>query len=382
MIKKILFFILGLSFLTGLFLYFKNKNLKVNPANQTLPLPRKLTKETDKNAPVQKTAPFEIVAENLKIPWEIVFLPDGRILVTERPGSVKILEKRRVGKSYKIKEVLHYGEGGLLGAAIHPEFEKNKYVYLYFTYKKNGEILNKVNRYRLEKDKLVFDKTVIDGIKGAIFHDGGRIEFGPDGYLYITTGDATQPELSQDPNNLNGKILRIKDDGSIPEDNPFNNPVYSYGHRNPQGLAWDENGQLWITEHGPSGLQSGYDEINKIVKGGNYGWPEILGGKEKPGMIKPVVHSGPDETWAPAGAVFYKGYMFFAGLRGESLYRFDPKTKKVKAFFKGEFGRLRAVVLGPDNYLYISTSNTDGRGRPRKGDDKIIKINPEALVLD
>lgn len=322
---------------------------------------------------------IKIIAKNLRIPWEIVFLPDNKILITERPGTVKLLKSEGGVEAYQVKEVFHYGEGGLLGAAAHPNFEKNRLIYLYLTYKRKGKILNKVVRYRLEKEGLKKDRVIIEGIKGAIFHNGGRIKFGPDGYLYITTGDATRPELSQDPKNLNGKILRIKDDGSIPEDNPFGNPVYSFGHRNPQGLAWDNKGQLWITEHGPSGAQSGFDEINKIIKGKNYGWPKILGDQENPEMIKPIVHSGKDETWAPAGAVFYKEYMFFAGLRGSSLYRFDPKTKRIKRYFKDKFGRLRAVVLGPDNFLYISTSNTDGRGKKSKDDDLLIKIDPQIL---
>ncbi len=344
----------------------------------------KFLPEKTQNLPQQKIEEKEqdikIIAQNLRIPWEIVFLPEGEILITERPGTVKILTPDERKLEYKITQVYHYGEGGLLGAAAHPNFAENRYVYLYLTYRRDGEILNKVVRYRLENQKLQEDKVIIDGIKGAIFHDGGRIEFGPDGYLYITTGDATEPELSQDPQGLNGKILRLTDEGEIPEDNPFSNPVYSYGHRNPQGLAWDSSGQLWITEHGPSGALSGFDEINKIQKGGNYGWPDIIGDKQKPGMIAPFVHSGAEETWAPAGAVFYKDYLIFAGLRGSSLYRLDIKTKEVKAYLKNRFGRLRAVVSGPDGYIYISTSNTDGRGKPREGDDKIIRLNPELLL--
>lgn len=373
--KKILIFTLSIILLASL-VYFVSTNQRYRQASKQEAKSQIVQLEEEKIE-----GNITVIAENLQIPWEIVFLPENKILVTERPGTVKILTPDKTLKEYKIKEVFHYGEGGLLGAAKHPEFEKNRFVYLYLTYKKNGEILNKVNRYKLENDKLIFDKTIIDNIKGAIYHDGGRIQFGPDGYLYITTGDAGKPTLAQDTKNLSGKILRIKDDGSIPKDNPFGNAVYSYGHRNPQGLAWDKNGQLWITEHGPSGIQSGFDEINKIVKGGNYGWPEILGDEEKEGMIKPIVHSGADETWAPAGAVFYKDYLIFAGLRGSSLYRFNPKTKEVKAFFKNQFGRLRAVVLGPDGYIYVSTSNTDGRGKPREGDDKIIKINPKLLEL-
>ncbi len=371
------FVILSLSL--GFLLFYKKTSVKKPPSEffpgAKLSLDNKKAKETD----LKSNKDIKVIAENLKIPWEIVFLPDKRILITERPGTVKILTPKGDDLEYKVDEVYHYGEGGLLGAAVHPDFEKNNFIYLYLTYRKNNEILNKVVRYRLENNRLNQDKIIIDNIKGAIFHDGGRIEFGPDGYLYITTGDATQPELSQDPSNLNGKILRLSDEGDIPPDNPFGNPVYSYGHRNPQGLAWDSSGQLWITEHGPSGALSGFDEVNKILPGENYGWPDIIGDKSKEGMRKPFVHSGAEETWAPAGAVFYKDYLIFAGLRGSSLYRLDIKTKEIKPFFKDKFGRLRAVVMGPDGYLYISTSNTDGRGKARKGDDKIIRINPKLL---
>jgi len=374
--KKRFFIAIVLVFIfsTLIFLFLKTKRKKIQ--NQKPAKTKILSQPYEKRL----SQNIEIIAQNLRIPWEVVFLPDKRIIITERPGTVKLLNQKSMIEEYEIKDIFHYGEGGLLGAAIHPNFEKNKYVYLYMTYKKGKDILNKIIRYRLENGLLKEDKLIIDSIKGAIYHNGGRIAFGPDGFLYITTGDATKIQLAQDPKDLNGKILRIKDDGSIPDDNPFKNPVYSYGHRNPQGLAWDENKNLWITEHGPSGLQSGFDEINQIIKGKNYGWPKIFGDKEKEGMIKPVIHSGANETWAPAGATFYKRYLFFAGLRGKSLYRFDPKTKEIKAFLKNKFGRLRAVVLGPDGYLYISTSNTDGRGKPKENDDKIIKIDPNIFL--
>ncbi|KKS63178.1 MAG: Quinoprotein glucose dehydrogenase [Candidatus Collierbacteria bacterium GW2011_GWD2_42_50] len=220
----------------------------------------------------------------------------------------------------------------------------------------------------------------MEKIKGSSNHDGGRIAFGPDGYLYITTGDAETPNLAQDKNSLNGKILRIKDDGGIPEDNPFGNAVYSLGHRNPQGLAWDKNGTLWETEHGPSGIQTGNDEVNIIIKGGNYGWPTIKGDQTKKGLISPIIQSGTKDTWAPSGMAYYDGSLFFSGLRGEALYEAKIRNGNkldLLTHFKQEFGRIRAVVLGPDGYLYLSTSNQDGRGRVREGDDKIIKINPK-----
>ncbi len=323
---------------------------------------------------------IEIIAENLQIPWEIAFLPDGDLLVTERPGTLKrIGNERRV---YTIEGVLHIGEGGLLGLALHPRFSENQWIYLYFTTRSGDGLINRVERYRFGKDRLAEKTIIIDNIPGAANHDGGRIAFGFDDYLYITTGDAGNPNLAQDTNSLAGKILRLKDDGSIPHDNPFGNAVYSYGHRNSQGLAWDDQGQLWATEHGRSGILSGLDELNLIEKGKNYGWPVIQGDERKAGMESPIVQSGPNETWAPAGVTFYNGSIFFGGLRGESLYEakiLDDNKISLKAYFRQEFGRIRAVVLGPDGYFYISTSNTDGRGDPRLGDDKIIRVNPEIL---
>ena len=323
---------------------------------------------------------FEIVADNLQIPWEIVFLPDGDLLVTERPGTLKRTGKE--GQIYTIEGVQHVGEGGLLGMTLHPRFSENRWLYLYLTTKNESALINRIERYRFEGDRLSEKKVIIDDIPGAAYHDGGRIAFGPDGYLYITTGDAGSPNFAQDINSLAGKILRLKDDGSIPQDNPFGNAVYSYGHRNSQGLAWDDKGQLWATEHGRSGILSGFDELNLIEKGKNYGWPIIQGGKTREGMESPITQSGSNETWAPAGVAFWDGYLFFGGLRGESLYEakiLNDNKVSLKIHFRQEFGRIRAVVLGPDAYLYITTSNTDGRGELKNNDDKIIKINPNAF---
>jgi len=323
---------------------------------------------------------FEVIADNLQVPWEVVFLPDGDLLVTERPGIL-----RRIGKEsrvYLIEGVEHVGEGGLLGMALHPHFLKNHWIYIYFTTNSGSGLKNKVERYRLEDDRLSDRKTIVDNIPAAANHNGGRIAFGPDGYLYITTGDAGSSNLAQDKNSLAGKILRLKDDGSIPKDNPFGNAVYSYGHRNPQGLAWDNQGRLWATEHGRSGILSGLDELNLIEKGKNYGWPEIQGDEKKSGMESPIVNSGPDETWAPAGVAYFNGSLFFGGLRGQSLYEakiLDEDKISLKAHFRQEFGRIRAVILGSDGYIYITTSNTDGRGNPKPNDDKIIRINPDVF---
>ena len=318
---------------------------------------------------------IEVVAENLEIPWEVAFLPSGELLVTERPG--RLLKIGQDKKVFQISGVRHIGEGGLLGLTLHPDFENNNLIYLYLTSTDNGEVVNRVERYKLENDTLTNREVILEGIGGASNHDGGRIKFSPDGFLYITTGDAQNSKLSQDTNSLNGKILRVTADGEIPSDNPFGNAVYSYGHRNVQGLAWDSEGRLWATEHGRSGILSGLDELNLIEKGKNYGWPDIQGAETKAGMVSPIIHSGASETLAPSGAEFFNGSIFFAGLRGETLYQAKLSEGKVTSLikhFSGEYGRLRTVRLGPDGYLYVLTNNRDGRGDPKTDDDKIIRF--------
>lgn len=326
-----------------------------------------------------QTERITVVAKNLKIPWDIVFLPDGDILVPERPGTIKRIGADGVVHTVEGLDVSHVGEGGLLGMVLHPRFSENGWLYLYLTTGTGNALSNSVLRYQYSEDKLFDKKIIIQNIPGAPYHDGGRLAFGPDGYLYITTGDAGDSNLAQDLNSLAGKTLRLRDDGEIVLDNPFGTAIYSYGHRNSQGLAWDSKGRLWATEHGRSGVKSGMDEINLIEKGKNYGWPTIEGDATRSGMVTPIANSGPNETWAPAGMAFWDNSFFFGGLRGESLYEAKltgPASVSLVAHFRQEFGRIRAVALGPDGYLYITTSNTDGRGSVRSEDDKIIKINP------
>ncbi len=303
------------------------------------------------------SAPVTVVASSLDTPWEIAFLPNGDMLVTERPGRLVRIGKDR--KVIPISGVKETSEGGLLGLAY-----KDNHIFLYLTTVSN---INQVVRYDLKDDELSNEKILVDNIPAGQNHDGGRIAFGPDGNLYITTGETGNSSLAQDKKSLAGKILRVVN-GEV--------EIYSYGHRNPQGLAWDNNGNLWSTEHGRSGVQSGFDELNLIKQGSNYGWPTIQGDQSKPGMEPPIINSGPTITWAPSGLAYLKGSLYFAGLRGEALYKYEIDTKKLTEHFKGTYGRLRAVVLGPDGYLYISTSNRDGRGSPRDGDDKILKIDP------
>ena len=319
---------------------------------------------------------IEIVMENLDIPWEITFISEQEFLVSQRPGSVLYVQNNEIASLFEIESVRHIGEGGLLGMALHPQFDQNRYVYLYLTVDDANGVENMVLRYTLEGTELTNEFVVLENIPGARTHNGGRIAFGPDGYLYITTGDAQEVNLSQETNSLAGKILRVTDEGDIPEDNPFGNEVYSYGHRNPQGIMWDSEGNLWSTEHGPTAR----DELNLILPGENYGWPEIRGDEEQEGMVTPVLHSGDNYTWAPSGGVYWDGSIFFGGLRGSAIYEARlGENNEVSEFlihFDGEFGRIRNVQLGPDGMMYILTNNTDGRGSPIEEDDRIIRINP------
>lgn len=330
-------------------------------------------------SPTVPSAPQSpIIAQNLRIPWEVIFLQGGGMLITERPGNLLRYSPTGEKKTIAIPGVRHAGEGGLLGMALHPKFSSNRYIYFYLTTNVDGGTTNRVERYEFKDDQLTNKKVIIEKIPGASNHDGGRIKFGPDGMLYIATGDAGVEKNAQDTQSLAGKILRLRDDGTLPNDNPFKNAVYSYGHRNVQGLAWDNRGRLWATEHGRSGASTGYDELNLIKKGANYGWPTIQGDATRDGMVTPVRHSGPTKTWAPSGITYKSGKLYFAGLRGEALYEATISGDGVSTFrehFTGVYGRLRNVVADQDGTLYILTNNTDGRGDPNANDDKLIRTD-------
>ena len=336
--------------------------------------------------------------ENLEIPWSLVFLPDGRALVSERPGRIRLIRDGRLQeKPYATIDVAQVGEGGLLGLALHPEFPMKPYVYAMYTYTRDGSLYNRVVRFKDNGLTGDIDRVIIDNIPGGRFHDGGRIGFGPDGMLYITAGETLHAKLAQDLKSLGGKILRITPEGNVPEDNPFKgSPIYSYGHRNPQGLSWHPfTGDLFESEHGPSGEfgRFAHDEINVIKKGGNYGWPAVIGAPHLKQYIDPLIVW--KKTTPPSGITFYKGNLlahlrsdlFVATLRSESLIRIrlqkddEYKVIRVERWFansdsEGKYGRLRDVVEGPDGALYFLTSNRDGRGRPRPGDDRIYVITP------
>jgi len=340
----------------------------------------------------------EVWIENLQIPWSLIFLPDGRTLVSERPGNIRLIKDGKIlEKPYAKIEVAHIGEGGLMGLALHPSFPKEPYIYVMHTYRKGDKLLNRVIRLKDNGDTGSFDKVIIEGIPGGKFHNGGRIAFGPDGMLYITAGETFNSELAQNLKSLGGKILRITPEGQIPDDNPFKgSPVYSYGHRNPQGICWQPGtNKLFESEHGPSGEfgHFAHDEINIITKGGNYGWPEVIGAPGLKQYIDPIVVW--KKTTPPSGITFYKGSLlkhlkgdlFVATLRSEALIRMrlegkDNKVTRIERWFssdysEGKYGRIRDVVEGPDGALYFLTNNTDGRGTPGPGDDRIYRIIPK-----
>lgn len=326
----------------------------------------------------------DIIVDGLNNPWEIVFGPDDEIYFTERDG--RIWKLTEFGNAKVIQTFPNSGavEGGTLGLALHPEFEKNKKIFVYQTNLELEFYQNKIFSFTVEDDMLTDKQVILDGIPGAPWHDGGRIKFGPDKKLYISTGDAINPGWSQDLSSLAGKILRINPDGTIPEDNPFeSSPVFSYGHRNPQGLAWSSNGMFVSSEHGPSGeLGYGHDEINIILSGKNYGWPNIVGNSLDENFVNPLIHSG-QSTWAPSGMVFYdsdkissfSGKFLIGTLRGEHLMVVDIDDDgsliSTEKFFDGDFGRIRTAQIDHDGNLYLLTANGNN--------DKIIRISETPL---
>lgn len=321
-------------------------------------------------------ATIETLATNLSVPWDIALLPNGDLLLTERTGDLVRVSVAGGLSRVTIPQVSARGEGGLMGLALDPDFTDNRYVYLYRTIIRAGERENEIVRFIYDDAHTIEDETVLlSGIPGATYHDGGALSFGPDGYLYLTTGDAGVPALAQDRNSLAGKILRMTKTGEPAPGNPFNSLVYSYGHRNPQGLAWDSAGQLWSTEHGRSGVQSGLDELNRIEAGGNYGWPDSQGDTVLPGTIAPTLHSGERETWAPASLAISNDTFYFTGLRGQRLYQVSQSNNElsIAAYLSEEYGRLRGARIYGDT-LYLTTSNTDGRGSVNDTDDRLLAI--------
>jgi glucose/arabinose dehydrogenase len=330
----------------------------------------------------------EVVAQNLEIPWAMAFAPDGRMFVTERPGRVRVFERGQVlaAPALVLNDVAATGEGGLLGIAVHPDFATNHFVFLAYTARlAGGSRETRVVRYREVGNTLGEPAVILDRVPAADIHDGARVRFGPDRKLYVTMGDTAAPPTAQDLGTLTGKILRLNDDGSVPGDNPFaGSPIFSYGHRNPQGIDWHPvTGEPWGSEHG----QTGNDELNRLQPGRNYGWPVIEADQTRAGMETPILFFSP--SIAPSGASFYtgtaitgfRGNLFVGALAGQHLLRvrFEPNDPNRVAgserLLAGRFGRIRDVVNGPDGALYLCTSNRDGRNTPVAADDRIVKLS-------
>ena len=338
----------------------------------------------------------ETVAGGLEVPWGFAWLPNKDLLFTERSGRVRIIEsgKLRQRPVFTVPDVEPTGESGLMDITLHPDFANNNFVYLVYSYNSDGKRV-KVVRYVLKDLQFTEPKIVVDGIPGAPNHSGSRCRFGPDGKLYVTTGDSIDWNLAQKTDSLAGKTLRLNGDGTIPPDNPFVNKqgyrpeIWTLGNRNAQGIAWQPGSNLLFqTEHGPSffeGKGSGGDEVNILEKGKNYGWPEIHHTETRAGMESPLLEYSP--ACAPASAMFYngsvfpafKGNFFFGCLVGKRIIRVRLDGRKVASqenLLEGTYGRIREMEQGPDGYIYFSTSNRDGRGSPAKDDDRIMRIVP------
>jgi glucose/arabinose dehydrogenase len=310
-----------------------------------------------------------VLADQLEVPWSIQKAGDV-FYISERPGSImKMAYGEQVRQKVNLEKPLSgEAEAGLLGFVLHPQFSENQQAFAYYTYDLQGNPFNRV--VVLEQQGTVWNEVsvLLDQIPSGPVHHGGRLKIGPDEKLYFSAGDAAVAENAQSLNSLNGKILRMNLDGSIPKDNPFpNSYIYSYGHRNPQGLAWDEKGTLYESEHG----QSAHDEVNQIVAEGNYGWPIIEGKQRRHGMVTPAFQTG-EETWAPSGIAYHEGKLYVATLRGEALQEVDLKTMESRALVTG-LGRIRDVIIEGE-YLYFVSNNTDGRGNPAEDDDKLYQI--------
>ncbi len=346
------------------------------------------------NSPQSQTSfKVETVVSNLQVPWSIVWAPDGRMIFTERPGRVRVYEngKLRPEPLFTVPDVEPRGESGLMSIALHPQFASNHLLYLSYAYSADGQRV-RVVRYRETPTGLTDRKVIIENIPAAQFHAGCRLRFGPDGKLYITTGDATERQLAQQLNSLAGKTLRLNDDGTVPSDNPFvgqsnaRAEIWTYGNRNGQGIDFQPGTNLLFeTEHGPSGFDGpgGGDEVNILERGKNYGWPVIHHRAAQAGMESPLLEYTP--ACAPASGVFYRGSVFssfrnnffFGCLVGTRIIRVVLDGRRVVSqenLLEKKYGRIRDIAEGPDGFIYFSTSNRDGRGSPASDDDRILRL--------
>jgi glucose/arabinose dehydrogenase len=330
---------------------------------------------------------IEIVVENLQVPWAMAISEAGNLYITERPGRIRVVENGVLNPEPIITFRLPFvsrGEGGLMGIVLDPDFSQNHYMYVMHSYTEGNQIFNRVVRLIVEDNVATVDQIILDKIPGGLSHDGGRIKIGPDQKLYIATGDGGNAEAAQDLTSLAGKILRINLDGSIPQDNPIvNSPIYSYGHRNPEGLSWNFNNIMYSSDHG----QTAHDEINIILPGANYGWPLVEGDEISSNLRTqpPLIHSQ-NNTWAPSGIAYinqgpWQGKLLVATLRGEqllviSLNEDGTAVTGLDTQLWSEYGRLREVIQAEDGSIYLTTSNRDNRGTTRRGDDKVIRLVP------
>lgn len=333
--------------------------------------------ENDTEEEAKEEIPKELteLATGLEIPWEIVKHGE-EFYITNRPGYiVKVADGETIRQEVELERQLSFAnEAGMLGLVLDPDFSNNQEAIAYYTYSSQGGPLNRIVRLKNEGNTWREIEVLLDEIPSGVVHHGGRIKIGPDGKLYATAGDAYNQNLPQNLNSIAGKILRMNLDGSIPEDNPFpDSYVYTYGHRNAQGLTWMEDGRMYASEHG----NQANDEINLIEAGNNYGWPVIEGMQERAEMITPVFTSGSDNTWAPSGMANYGNKLYVAALRGNAILEFDLETEEVRTLMT-EYGRIRDVMIEGE-FLYFITNNTDGRGNPREGDDKLYRIGLSEL---
>lgn len=314
---------------------------------------------------------LEVVAEQLDMPWSIE--KNGNTLyVTEMGGTILKIEEDGTVERQAAElggELMTVGRGGLMGLKLAPDFSESNLAYAYYSYQDNAEPFYRIVTLRQEDNVWRQERVLLDSIPGGDYHHGGRLKIGPDGKLYVTVGDTYEEDIAQDLNLLGGKILRMNLDGSIPSDNPFpNSYIYSYGHRNPQGMAWSSDKTLYASEHG----NNANDEVNLIEAGRNYGWPVIEGEEQQEGMVSPLFTSGNEATWAPSGMAYYEGKLYVAALRGSAVIEFDLETGGQREVISG-LGRIRDVFI-EDHTLYFISSNTDGWVTPQDDDDKLYRI--------
>jgi len=317
----------------------------------------------------------ETIATGLEVPWGLDFFPDGDAIVTER-DSERVLRiaadgDHEVTELGTIDVAEPFNEAGLLGVALSPDFQDDRTAYFYVSTDSDNRVL----RAEIDGNRLGEPEPILTGIPLGSNHDGGRLEFGPDGYLYVSTGETgSRPELAQDRSSPAGKILRITTGGDPAPGNPFDSVVWSWGHRNVQGLAFDERGRLWASEFG----EQTFDELNLIEKGANYGWPEVEGTGGAPDFVDPQLTWSTDEA-SPSGLAYADGHLWMAALRGERLWRVQvtgDRARHPEGFFVGEHGRMRTIAVDPDGRLWVTTSNRDGRGDPAGDDDRILLVRP------